>query len=132
MTSIAGPNFTIGASDESVALQCVTSYPVRILQNGEVYQCGEHESLLHGMARLGKKGIPAGCLNGGCGVCKVLIRSGNVRKTGAMSRAHISEQEEAEGVVLTCKVAPLSAIELDVIGKMVKVVTCSSWCGMGV
>jgi ferredoxin len=92
------------------------SHSIRLLQSGESYRCSGEETLLQGMAKLGRKGIPAGCLNGGCGVCRVLIRSGNVRKTGVMSRAHISEQDEAQGLVLACRVAPGSDVELDVIG----------------
>jgi ferredoxin len=53
-------------------------------------------------------------------VCKVAIRSGAVHKSGAMSRAHISEQDEAQGVVLACKVVPDGAVELEVVGKMRK------------
>lgn len=87
---------------------------------------------MQGMARIGKKGIPAGCLNGGCGVCKVVIRCGTVRKAGAMSRAHISEEEETQGIVLACRVMPVSAIDLDVIGKMKKAVTRTLWGGNAV
>lgn len=93
---------------------------MRLLQTGETYVCNSDESLLQGMAKIGKKGIPVGCLNGGCGVCKIVIRSGSVTKTGAMSRAHISEQEETQGVVLACRVAPSADVELEVIGHMKK------------
>ncbi|MBC2771080.1 2Fe-2S iron-sulfur cluster-binding protein [Pusillimonas minor] len=51
-------------------------HAIRLLQTGEAYVCSSAETLLQGMARIGKKGIPAGCLNGGCGVCKVVIRCG--------------------------------------------------------
>ena len=100
---------------------------VRLLQTGETYVCGSDESLLQGMARMGRKGIPAGCLNGGCGVCKVAIRSGSVRKTGAMSRAHISERDEAQGVVLACRVAPVGDVELDVMGCIKKAIMRTQW-----
>ncbi|MGV8898552.1 MAG: 2Fe-2S iron-sulfur cluster-binding protein [Burkholderiaceae bacterium] len=103
-------------------------HSIRLPQTGETYVCSSDETLLQGMARIGRKGIPAGCLNGGCGVCKVAIRSGDVRKTGAMSRAHISEQDEAQGVVLACRVAPLGDIELEVMGCMKKTVLCMQ-CG---
>lgn len=93
---------------------------VRLPQTGESYQCGDSETLLQGMARIGRKCIPVGCLNGGCGVCKVAIRAGTVRKSGAMSRAHVSEQEEAQGVVLACRVVPDGAVEIEVVGKMRK------------
>ena len=99
-----------------------TRHCVRLLQTGETYVCSSNETLLEGMARIGRKGIPAGCLNGGCGVCKIVIRSGSVKKTGAMSRAHISEHDEAQGVVLACRVAPGGDVELEVIGCMKKTI----------
>jgi ferredoxin len=107
------------------------THSVRVLQSDEVYPCRESETLLQGMARLGRRGIPAGCLNGGCGVCKVAIRKGGFRKTGGMSRAHVSEQEESQGIVLACRVMPIGSIELDVLGKMQRSVfglkfTCAS------
>lgn len=101
-------------------------HSIRLLQTGESYVCGSDESLLQGMARIGKKGIPAGCLSGGCGVCKVAIRSGSVTKTGPMSRAHISEQDEAQGVVLACRVAPVGDVELDVMGRIKKALVGAS------
>jgi ferredoxin len=118
-------NDAIEIDDVSKPTDC--TYPVRILQTGETYACHGTESLLQGMARIGKKGIAAGCLNGGCGVCKVAIRSGSVRKIGAMSRAHISEQDEAQEMVLACRVAPMSPVEVDVVGKLKKAVTCAAW-----
>jgi len=96
------------------------THTIRVQQSGESYQCGESESLLQAMARIGRKCIPAGCLNGGCGVCKVAIRAGAVRKCGAMSRDHVSEQDEAQGVVLACRVSPCGPLEIEVIGKMRK------------
>jgi len=95
-------------------------HTVCVRDTGEAYQCHDSESLLLGMARIGRKCIPVGCLNGGCGVCKVAIRSGAVCKSGAMSRAHVSEQEEAQGIVLACRVQPAGAVELEVLGKMKK------------
>lgn len=98
------------------------AHTVLLVETGESYQCDSAESLLQGMARIGRKCIPTGCLNGGCGVCKVAIEAGEVCKTGAMSRAHISEQEEAQGVVLACRVAPAGPVRLKVLGKMRKAV----------
>ena len=48
-------------------------YQVLIEDTGEHYACDERESVLHGMARLGRRGIPLGCRGGGCGICKVQI-----------------------------------------------------------
>ena len=79
---------------------------VTIEQTGESYPCAIGESLLKGMLRLGRKGIPAGCVNGGCGVCKVRITSGSTELLGPISRAHVSEYEETQGYTLACRVGP--------------------------
>lgn len=102
------------------------SHLVRLLQTGETYACNDTETLLQGMSRIGKKGIPVGCRGGGCGVCKVAVKSGSVRKIGVMSRAHISEQDEASGVVLACRVSPTCGVELEVLGKM-QTTVCAPW-----
>ena len=93
---------------------------VTVAQTEETYLCATKESLLQGMLRLGRKGIPAGCVNGGCGVCKVRIVEGEVTKLGPVSRAHVSAEEEAQGCTLACRVAPATAVRLEVAGKLNK------------
>lgn len=92
---------------------------VTIVDTGEVYRCRNDESLLEGMERLGKRGIPVGCRGGGCGVCKVHIHSGEYDKR-VMSRAYVTAEEEAQSIVLACRVKPRTDITLSVIGKMKK------------
>jgi len=94
-----------------------TSYTVTIDDDGQVYRCAAYRSLLEGMEQLGRKGIPVGCRNGGCGVCKVQVVSGSYTAR-VMSREHVSEEDEAHGRVLACRVKPTSDIHLAVIGKM--------------
>jgi len=94
-------------------------YTVVIRETGESYRCQDQESLLSGMARLGRKGIPVGCCGGGCGICKVEMLSGDYASR-PMSREHISAGEEAAGVVLACRVYPRSDVTLRVVGKMEK------------
>ena len=93
---------------------------VSVTQSGESFECATSESLLAGMLRLGRKGIPAGCVNGGCGVCKVRIVSGAVQSLGPVSRAHVSLDEEAQGYTLACRVAPTEAVQLEVAAKLRK------------
>ncbi len=95
-------------------------HKVLIRQTGECYPCDGEESLLAGMARLGRRGIPVGCLGGGCGVCKVRVVAGEVRKLGPVSRAHVSADEEARGYTLACRVAPGCGVELEVAGRLEK------------
>ena len=91
---------------------------VCVAQTGETYACAADESLLRGMLRLGRKGIPVGCVNGGCGVCKVRIVEGSVTALGPVSRAHVSAKEECAGMTLACRVAPASSVTLEVAGKL--------------
>jgi len=92
---------------------------VLIEETGESFRCSPAESLLVGMERLGKKGIPVGCRGGGCGVCKVEITTGTYLKR-VMSRAFVSVEEEADDRVLACRVKPTSDITLRVLGKMAR------------
>lgn len=94
-------------------------FNVLIEETGETFRCSPNESLLVGMERLGKKGIPVGCRGGGCGVCKVEITSGDYVKR-VMSRDYVSIEDEAAGRVLACRVKPASDITLRVLGKMAK------------
>jgi len=106
-------------SDSATAVAAQAAFDVLIEDTEETYQCPADGDLLRSMERLGRKGIPAGCRGGGCGVCKVHILEGAVRSK-KMSRAHVSEEEQAAGYVLACRSFPLSDIRLAVVGKMRK------------
>jgi ferredoxin len=97
----------------------VTIHTVTIEDDGSSYRCSDSLTLLEGMESLGKKGIPVGCRGGGCGVCKVHVLSGSYTKR-VMSREHVSEEDEAQGRVLACRVRPTSEVSLRVIGQMKK------------
>ncbi|MGE0014548.1 MAG: 2Fe-2S iron-sulfur cluster binding domain-containing protein [Azoarcus sp.] len=96
-------------------------FAVTIEDSGERVACAEQDSVLRAMEALGRKGIPVGCRGGGCGVCKVRV-TGGAYHTRKMSRACVSEAEEADGVVLACKLFPDSDLSLKVVGKMAKAV----------
>jgi len=95
-----------------------TECSVKLIQTGETYACATGETLLQGMLKLGRRGIPVGCVNGGCGVCKVKVRQGTCQDVGSVSRQHVSEEEAANGVTLACRSSPQTDVELEVIGKM--------------
>ncbi|MDD3677352.1 MULTISPECIES: 2Fe-2S iron-sulfur cluster-binding protein [Thauera] len=94
-------------------------FAVTIEDSGERVACAEQDNVLRAMEALGRKGIPVGCRGGGCGVCKVRV-TGGAYHTRKMSRACVSEAEEADGVVLACKLFPDSDLSLKVVGKMAK------------
>jgi ferredoxin len=95
-------------------------FAVHVAQTGETFPCAGNESLLTGMVRLGRKGIPVGCVNGGCGVCKVRILEGDIKALGPISRAHVTVDEEQLGYTLACRVAPQTPVQLEVAGKLNK------------
>lgn len=85
------------------------------VQGAGVTSCSDAERVLVALERaqgFGKlKGLPrklpVGCRRGGCGICRARIVAGQYRQD-PMSRAHISEEDEAEGVVLSCAIYPTS------------------------
>lgn len=96
-------------------------HKVTIEDTGEVYDCTALQTLLQGMVTLGKKGIPVGCRGGGCGVCKVQVTSGSYTKK-KMSRAFVTEEDEADDRILACRCNPTSDLSLKVVGLLKKAV----------
>lgn len=90
---------------------------ITLTQTEERFACREDESLLHGMSRTGRKGIPIGCRGGGCGVCRVRIQTGEYLAR-PMSSAHISAEARQAGEVLACRVFPRCDLQVDVIGPL--------------
>ena len=97
------------------------AFQVTLVNTGESFACRDDSDVLHAMEQLQRKGIPVGCRNGGCGVCKVEVVHGAYARR-KMSRAVVTEQEEARGCVLACKISPQSDLQLRVVGKMVRAV----------
>ncbi|MCS0631253.1 2Fe-2S iron-sulfur cluster-binding protein [Telluria mixta] len=93
-------------------------YLVRFQDTDETVACRADESVLAALVRTGKKGVPVGCRGGGCGICKVTVRSGRFAKLKPMSRNRVSEADELAHNVLACCICPQSDIEVRVIGKL--------------
>ncbi|WP_424191896.1 2Fe-2S iron-sulfur cluster-binding protein [Ampullimonas aquatilis] len=93
---------------------------VTVLQTAESYPCATNETLLKGMAKIGRRGIPVGCLNGGCGICKIRIVNGMTDMANQISRAHVSAEESEQGITLACCVVPKTDVQIEVVGKMTK------------
>jgi len=99
-------------------------YTIEVMDSGKQFHCGPTEFVLLAMLKRGKKGIPVGCRNGGCGICKINIRSGEYQ-LGKMSRAHVSEAEEKDGFALACRCIPQSNLRVQVVGKVHQAITSS-------
>ncbi|MDR1021376.1 MAG: 2Fe-2S iron-sulfur cluster binding domain-containing protein [Synergistaceae bacterium] len=81
-------------------------FAVRVAGTGEQFACGEDEFVLDAMMRARSGPVRHGCCGGGCGVCKMKVERGSVFAAKRMSRAHVSEEEQREGIVLLCCVQP--------------------------
>lgn len=90
---------------------------IDIVNGGDSFGCAADRDVLRAMECLGRKGIPVGCRGGGCGVCKVRVIEGAFR-TGVMSRACVSSEEQADGYALACKLFAEGPLRLQVVGKM--------------
>ena len=95
----------------------MAQHTVYFVETGECLRCSDEDNLLRSMEKLGRKGIPVGCRNGGCGVCKVQVLDGKCDRR-VMSRAHVNIEEEAQGYALACRIIPTSDLSVKVIGKM--------------
>jgi len=95
-------------------------YEITIADSGDQFTCRDGQNVLLAMERLGRQGIPVGCRGGGCGICRVqVLGTGNYR-TLKMSRAQVSEADEAEGICLACKLLPEGDLTIRPLGLLRK------------
>lgn len=90
-------------------------YDIFVRQKNLSKECSESKSLMDSLGNCGNY-VSKGCHNGACGVCKMIVYKGDYTKE-KMNRKYISEEEENKGIVLACKVFPLSDMEIDFIKK---------------
>lgn len=81
-------------------------YEIKILEIEQSFQCKENEFILEAMKRTGNGPIHHGCFGGGCGICKMKIVAGSYVIEKKMSRAHVTEMEQENGIALICCVKP--------------------------
>jgi ferredoxin len=105
---------TMRAIEESAAMRRA-DYDIR-LTDGLIekyrFSCRGDEPLLAGIRRLFCEEIPRGCAGGGCGICKVVVKRGEIDVFKPMSTAHVTEDEITQNVVLACCVNPRSDLEI--------------------
>ena len=80
--------------------------------NDRAFGCRPGQSLLTAMIEAGHGSIKVGCRSGGCGVCRVQVTTGTY-DSQKMTRSRISEADEAEGIVLACRILPSSNLTFE-------------------
>lgn len=94
----------------------MSQYVIRLGGDCVGVSCSDGEPILTAVLRDGNRSIGRGCRNGGCGVCRIRILRGKWRQLGPMSRWHVSEADQSNNIVLACKVAPLSNVDVQAMG----------------
>ena len=87
------------------------SFAISVQPSGIQFQAQAGESLLAAGIRQGI-GLPYGCKDGACGSCKCKLVTGQVQQSDFQRKA-LSEDEEAQGFVLTCSAHAMSDITLE-------------------
>lgn len=89
------------------------NWAIRIKGDPNPYECPQGEKVLLALESTGGCTVNVGCRRGGCGVCRVRVISGEYT-TVKMSRAHVTEEEEAEGYALACRLIPAGDLEIEI------------------
>ena len=87
------------------------SFQISVQPSGRSFTADENETLLTAGIRQGI-GLPYGCKDGACGSCKCKKISGTVVHGPHQAKA-LSDEEEAQGLVLTCCATAQSDVVLE-------------------
>ena len=87
-------------------------YEVTILPDGVRVTVGDDETLLRALSRAGLR-YRVGCKRGGCGICKVQLKLGEVRYERPVADSVLTDDERVEGICVSCRAVPLTNIVIE-------------------
>lgn len=90
-------------------------FQVEVIGENQSFRCSPEESVLSGYEKAYPTNRLIGCRMGGCGICRVKVVTGEYRSE-KMSKAQVSSDDQAQGIVLACKIFPLSDIRMEILG----------------
>ena len=74
--------------------------------------CAPDQDVLNAAIRAGVNRLKVGCRGGGCGVCRVIVRSGDYI-AGKMAKQHVAGGENGERYALACRIYPVSDLTVE-------------------
>jgi ferredoxin len=86
-------------------------FKIQVVNRNTEFLCKQEDNLLVGMEKRQVNDVTVGCRCGGCGVCKIKVHAGNFTSK-RMSKAHISEEDLHENIVLACRIFPDSDLKI--------------------
>lgn len=90
------------------------SYEITVMSAGNTFLCGHEQSVLDAMVKAGFGPFHYGCYGGGCGVCKIRVRSGSYHVFKNMSKAHITGGLDKD-IVLSCCIQPRGPLVIEAV-----------------
>ena len=85
---------------------------VTVLPEGERVLAKPGETILECLYAAGYS-YRIGCRRGGCGICKVDLRGGDVDYSHVVAAEVLSDEERAEGTCLTCRAVPTTDVTIE-------------------
>ncbi len=87
-------------------------FEIQVENRNAVFYCGPDQPLLIAMMQQNIEAIDVGCRGGGCGFCKIRVKSGEyVAKK--MSVKHVDSNEQRAGMALSCRAYPRSDMVIE-------------------
>jgi ferredoxin len=88
------------------------SFRIRLVGADGDIACAPDQDVLNAAIRAGVNWLKIGCRGGGCGVCRVIVRSGDY-VAGKMAKAHVFGGEHGERYALACRIYPVSDLTVE-------------------
>jgi ferredoxin len=85
---------------------------IRLVGADREIACPPDKDVLHAMIRAGVSWLKVGCRGGGCGICRVIVRSGDYI-AGKMAKQHVAGGENGERYALACRIYPVSDLTVE-------------------
>lgn len=83
------------------------SHRIQLIGTDREFSCAPGQDVLNASIRAGVGWLPVGCRGGGCGVCRVIVCSGEY-VAGRMSKRHVAADGAGARFALACRVYPAS------------------------